>query len=48
VALVALALVYSAADMPNGKEDLIAFSKEIVNYSPDFQGHDHSWSSPDS
>jgi hypothetical protein len=34
--------------MPNGKGDLLDFCQGIVNDSPDYQGHDHSWSSPDS
>ena len=46
--LVSLALVYYASDMPNGKSDLINFCQGIVNDSPDYQGHDHSWTSPDS
>ena len=46
--LVSLALVYYASDMPNGKNDLFDFCQGIVSDSPDYQGHDHSWSSPDS
>jgi len=46
--LVSLALVYYASDMPNGKGDLFNFCQGIVNDSLDYQGHDHSWSSPDS
>jgi hypothetical protein len=46
--LVSLALVYYASDMPNGKSDLLDFCQGIVYDSPDYQGHDHSWSSPDS
>ena len=34
--------------MPNGKIILIDFCMEIVNDSPDYQGHDQRWSPPDS
>ena len=34
--------------MPNDKSNLIDYCKDIVNDSPDYQGHDHSWSPPDS
>ena len=34
--------------MPDGKSNLIDYCKDIVNDSPDYQGHDHSWSPPDS
>ena len=43
-----LALVYYASDIPNDKSDLINFCQGIVNDSPDYQGHDHSWTLPDS
>jgi hypothetical protein len=46
--LVSLVLVYNASDMPNGKSNLIDYCKGVVNYSPDYKGHDHSWSPPDS
>ena len=48
ILLVSLALVYYASNMPNGKSILIDYCKEIVNDSPDYQGHDQRWSPPDS
>ena len=41
-----MALVFYASDMDNGKSNLINYCQEIVKDSPDYQGHDHSWSSP--
>jgi hypothetical protein len=48
--LVSLALVYYAliSDMSNGKSDIIEYCQGIVNDSPDYQGHDHRWSAPNS
>ena len=48
VVLVSLALVYYASDMPDGKSDIIEYCQGIVNDSPDYQGHDHRWSAPNS
>ena len=48
VLLISLALVYYASDMPNGKSDLIDYCKGVVDDSPDYQGHDQTWSPPTS
>lgn len=34
--------------MPNGKSNLIDYCQDIVNDSPDYDGHYHGWSSPNS
>ena len=49
VKLISLALVYYAADMPNGKDGLLAFCQDIETDAKEtYLGHDTPWTAPGS